>query len=980
MSLGDSPGYGCDPSSGDEGKICDCLGCALESIAASTADIARILDERLGRACDNIDECIEEILDKLKERIEGPLYSVSECQRMAESGMAGTIEYAVRCARETIGECETECSLGDPSTEGQCCNTCGESPCCCREGECVPCGTEEETRRYVGWCDPATKVVVVTRQGEPSPGPTFEQVSLSDSEQVAFLEAQSRCESIILTRPPAPLPEIPPTVPYPAPICDLDSYASGKALADIAANSPGRKALASMATITRRVRQVGFEGLNLGLAADIIQGIGNYFTSGIPLVSDDYIPSVAALIGCDNPAFVESSKVLAAAGLAHNLAGVDFTEFLTPYRYAMNAACRQKQLDPDKAIAAFLANAITPEQLDTLWSIHGICNPALNDYVQAARSKPLPLQLAIMRHREIISAPEYHARMRELGYLESSTRENLFNVTYQVPTLTDITRLMVRDADDEELVQRFNLDAQFEQKYGGQLRKWSQDQGVPELFAKYYWRAHWSIPSPTALFTFYHRLRNDQKFGGPDKLLEDVRAALVQQDILPYWIDHYLAVSFHPMRLRDIRRSYQIGTLTEDEAKDAFTQLGYSDKTVELMTRFLNRLRDNSVKNSPAIKRWYRFQSSRDDVIADLKRDNIPDDVITAAFDATEAEFIKSDLARAYVRGDISKDSFTQELSGQGVRQNAIDRMISILSLRKHNHPALADYDVGIIDSDDARQQMTNDGVSEVIATRLIENKDRELTRERAVACQRGIKRRFLMGELDAKDSISELSNYGTTQRRAGDLVDGWQCELKAGERNVSGSTLCEWLARGAITAIEFMDRLERIGYTKADAALMLDDCLIKVSAKQLAQAKKEAREHAAEQTRIQRILDRQARDQAANERRLIAMREKANRTRANRERQLYSAVDKITDKCNCTLSDAINLAKSELTRIRNDKALTIDQSLQALLLAAEEFPPGANLSELPVLLDTIASAIVTADLNGVSQPSGSNGSVGSGS
>src|SRR4030095_10770556 len=109
------------------------------------------------------------------------------------------------------------------------------------------------------------------------------------------------------------------------------------------------------------------------------------------------------------------------------------------------------------------------------------------------------------------------------------------------------------------------------------LKDWAEFQGLTPDMMKYVFRAHWTIPSPGQLFTFYQRLRDNPKFGGRDKLLEQVKNALIQQDILPFWHDHFLAVSFHPLGRVDIRRAFNNGTLKDDELVPAYRQLGYSD-------------------------------------------------------------------------------------------------------------------------------------------------------------------------------------------------------------------------------------------------------------------------------------------------------------------------------------------------------------------------------------------------------------------
>jgi len=973
MSIGGSPGFGCDDV-GSEQKICDCLGCSLESIAKTHKEIKDILDERLGKICDNVDECADEIIQAINDRIGSGLRSSEECQLMLQRGLGGTLEYAMKCAWRPPEPETVVCSLGDPSTEGKRCITPEGKPGVCRNGVCVALEPEEERKRkFVGWCNPATRVVVVTTEGEGSPGPGFGQVAIAETEQVAFLEAQSVCEALPrpeITPRPEPLPH---GVVGHDPQCNLESLVNGNTLTVASQSIQQFNASGGQLQIARSLSDLGGFGVTVGSINDLISGIYRLFAQAPSRWADFAAKNFAPVVGCTDPGFQAALQLLLNAQIFERQAGTDFSEFLLPYRYAAHAACRQTHLSPREGLASYMANRITRDQLEQLWAIHGICHKDVEWAIAAERSKPVFLQLATMRHREIISQSEYHNLMREIGFLDRPIAERMFETTRVLPTLTDIIRFMVRDADDEQgVVRQFGLDAEFTKKFrpGGQLEKWTKQQGIPELVAKYAWRAHWSIPSPSQLFEFYHRLRKNPKFGGEAKLLQDIKDALTQQDILPFWHEHYLAVSFRPMRLRDIRRSFQVGTLTEQEAKDNLSQLGYADPTVDLMFRFLERLRDNAAKNHRVIKQWVKFQISRQDANEVLRQEGIPQNTIDRAFDEASPGFITSEPAKAFVRGDLTQDQLALMLNETGVRLDIINRMVNLLALRKTKSEAVDDYSAGIIDDGTAVSQMISEGFDTRVARNIIDRETREQNRQFVVTCQRGIKRRFLTGEIDIAQATAELTNRGTDSQYASRLVDWWQCELKSGEKHVSANTLCEWLARGAISSVDFTDRLKRIGYSADDAARMLDDCLIKVSAKRLAQAKKEAKEHAIEQNRIARILERQARDEARLLKQQQSAQETARKTRARRDKQLYSATDKLTDKCECELADAINVVKSEQRRIRDNYVLTIDQSLQVLLLAAEEFPKGGTLADFPPIVDTVAQATATAEYNEQTTPS----------
>src|SRR5215475_6877157 len=118
-------------------RICQCLGSIQERIARATERIADILNDKLNKPCDNIEDCTTKIVDTLNKRYQGAAASADQCKQMVQQGMAGTVQHALLCAGQTASDCETQCSLGDPTTEGKCCKYCGKEKCVCRSGECV---------------------------------------------------------------------------------------------------------------------------------------------------------------------------------------------------------------------------------------------------------------------------------------------------------------------------------------------------------------------------------------------------------------------------------------------------------------------------------------------------------------------------------------------------------------------------------------------------------------------------------------------------------------------------------------------------------------------------------------------------------------------------------------------------------------------------------------------------------------------------
>lgn len=957
-SLEDGPGYGCE-SGGNENAICDCLGCAVERIASATESIARTLADQAEGACKNIDGCIDKILEGIKKKVEGPVYSCEECKRMIERGMGGTLEYAVRCAAATCNECQNKCSSeGEPINDGKCCDTCGSANCTCKNGECVGAETEEEEKefRYVAWCHLETNTIAVTRSNQPPPGPGFSQVGLTDTEQAAVELARANCFDKSDEEK-----QKPPVAPAgsTAVVCDIESYFNG-----IAANLLNVKAVAAnlaagSAQAHEAIASLGFAGFNAGTIGGAIGGLVKSATGSDGILLTDLTPLVATALGCSESQFQETFKAVASISQVCRYFGIDPSAYLQQHFYAMNAVCRQVQLTPNQAMAAFLSDEADSFPLDKHYAIAGVCHDAMQWQIKSSRSKLIPLELVTARRRRMISPEEYRKGIRKLGYIGETEAETIFKLSEQVPTPQELIRYMVRDAGNKGVVDTFGLDIGFGDNYSGEIKDWSEFQGVTEKQMQYNWRAHWSIPSPTALFTFWQRLRYNPKFGGKDKMEADIKKALIQQDILPYWHEHYLAINFNRMRLVDIRRSFQIGSLSEQELVPQYLDNGYSDDTAQKMAEFTIRLRNIGVQSSREVRQWVSGQISKADATASLQKNGVPLNVINDAFTAVEPNFSKSVYAAAFVRGDISRQGLTDALSGQGVSSTAISKIADVLSFKIRVNPVMDDYEIGTIDRSEASSKMISDGMHPAIISRTLDKIDKHVHNQSLKQCIAGIKRRYLLGEIERVDAQNELVGRGVIVPRSNQMVDWWNCELKAGEKQVSASVLCEWLQRGAINSAAFLERLVRIGYSSSDAALMLEDCLILMNVRAQSRAKREAAESAAEQQRVSRILTQAAKQEASYLQRLEANRKKAAKLRANRERSLLTTAVAIAGKCECGIFEAKQLAVAESNRVQTQYGLSIDRSLQIIALAVKEWDglsPDSYGSIVTALAETAAS------------------------
>jgi hypothetical protein len=325
------------------------------------------------------------------------------------------------------------------------------------------------------------------------------------------------------------------------------------------------------------------------------------------------VQSVATQSGCSSgqqTALMAASTLL---GFARNFTGSALDLIAIPIQQQSNFLCPVVLPDKNEATAAWLANAIDEATLECWVRACGARFPEHKTVIEAARRKLSPLDVATLRRRTEIDEVEYARRIREMGFIRQTDGSDIYKLSQQIPPASDIVRMMVRDADDDNLAQTFGLDDQFGAKFQQQLKKWTTDQGIDEKYMRYLWRAHWSIPAPGQLFEMLHRLSR-LPAGDPAYVTsQNIRDALTQQDIAPFWIDKFLAISYRPLTRIDAGRAFRMGVLPKKELADTYLDLGYNQANADRLADFNEQQRRLAILRLPIVKQFAAGELSRPD-------------------------------------------------------------------------------------------------------------------------------------------------------------------------------------------------------------------------------------------------------------------------------------------------------------------------------------------------------------------------------
>ena len=199
-------------------------------------------------------------------------------------------------------------------------------------------------------------------------------------------------------------------------------------------------------------------------------------------------------------------------------------------------------------------------------------------YWSAERYLSIADAIALYRRGEM-SEDELKAEALKQGIPEN--RLYLFlKATEYIPSISDIIRFAVREAFNEEIAERWRYDEDIPEDYV----KWAEKLGMDRYWAKMYWRAHWELPSISLALEMFHRLHPDYEKDTPVSK-EDIMNLLKFQDVLPYWRERILKISYNLPTRVDLRRFVRYGFVSPEEAKIIYRKMGYTEEDAERLVQ-----------------------------------------------------------------------------------------------------------------------------------------------------------------------------------------------------------------------------------------------------------------------------------------------------------------------------------------------------------------------------------------------------------
>jgi len=404
----------------------------------------------------------------------------------------------------------------------------------------------------------------------------------------------------------------------------------------------------------------------------------------------------------------------------------------------------------------------------------------LPQLTEVLRPRPALGELATLTQRNVFTLDQFQGELQKRGYTvgDSAALGQLLQV---IPAIPDIIRMAVREAFSPDIVDKFQLHAEFP----SEVADWAEKQGLSKDWALRYWAAHWELPSVSYGFEMFHR---DIMSG------EELDLLLKTLDISPFWRDKLRELSFNPLTRVDVRRMYDLGVLDESRVYQSYLDLGYNPENAQAMTQFtvaLYQEEQRDATKTDVIAGYKEGVLSRDEastMLMDLRyQDWITETYLTKADHDLEAAQRKEEEAAQ------KEDTSTEREASKGDIVGAYEDGVLTRSEASAFLAAL-DYNSQVIEVILARSdyRIASKLIKETIAT---------------------VHELYVSGQIEKPQVYEKLNTLKLPSTQTDSLLQLWVIERERKIKRPSLAQLKEFYVKGIIDSSVLTEQVGKLGY-----------------------------------------------------------------------------------------------------------------------------------------------------------------------
>lgn len=392
-----------------------------------------------------------------------------------------------------------------------------------------------------------------------------------------------------------------------------------------------------------------------------------------------------------------------------------FTPLFRSLEYEMNQKVSNMIPDVGSLINLRLLQIITVDKYYEYMSMLSYSKEQADNLYSTRRQLLDVGSIQHLYNRGELTETETKERFEQLGFLDRE-KDELIKLAGFIPSVGDFVRFAVREVFSPVTAEKYG---QYED-YPTDFDKYAKLAGLNPDYAKYYWAAHWDLPSFSQASELYHRSIIS---------IEELTQLLKAQDVMPFWRDKIIKLAETPYTRVDVRRMYQLGIMTVEEVLRSYMDLGYSEEKAKKMTLFATQDNPSDTKDLTKVEILASYESGLIDsetcieVITSLGYSKNEAQTLVSLNDIKRlrgyTNKLISSLKREFLNERLTEENARASLSQLNLKSDAIEETIMAWSLDilpKLATPTKAEllkwYGAGKITVKILQEQLSNMGYS----------------------------------------------------------------------------------------------------------------------------------------------------------------------------------------------------------------------------------------------------------------------------
>lgn len=493
-------------------------------------------------------------------------------------------------------------------------------------------------------------------------------------------------------------------------------------------------------------------------------------------------------------------------------------------QYAVNRRELPARLGPGDLILAVRQGVLTSADALSQLADQGYKAEYLQAFTVMLRSMPNTAEIATAMFRGTITETDALDRLHKLGYNDADTTmlKALFPV---LPGVNDLISMAVKEAFTPEIAEKFGQYQDFPPRFAEEAAK----QGLSTEWARAYWAAHWSLPSPSQGYEMLHR----GLITG-----EDLKLLLRALDVMPYWREPLIGISYNPYTRVDTRRMYDAKIIDRAGVKRSYLDQGYDDVHAENLTIW-------TTKERAADEREYTRADILNGMIYGLMTEaEVKTRLLALDYAPQQVDFIialklaqsagrgktperalqKADLYAGYIQGLLTRGELAANLASLGYDAKEVDLLLTLADTQKDKpkveaNKAIAKSEIltayrdRLVDRAKAMGMLSDVGYEVAEVDFLISIADYQLERDRIDDKVNTLHILFVNGFKTEADVMTELNSFNLADTTVQNLTYKWGFERDAKAQHPTLSQLIQFYKAKVIDQATLVSELQGLNY-----------------------------------------------------------------------------------------------------------------------------------------------------------------------